>query len=416
MLKRAAVLATLVGISSVVHAGGYRVALQGQRAQGMGHTGVALTDSAEAVFFNPGSIPALGKDREFTAGLNLLDATARYQNVNTGASAETDNSLGTPLNLYYSARLNDGLSWGLGVYTPYGNAVEWETDWAGSHLVNEIDLAAVFIQPTLGYRVNDRISIGFGPTLIVAGVEFNRNLSTSLVDANGNRSNVTLEASGVTSYGYNFGVLASVSDRLSFGLSYRSESDVEARGESATFRNVPTPLQSTFTDTQFDADLVLPAELTVGFAYDITDKFTLAFDVNRTYWDAYEELRIEFANDVPTSVNPRNYQDANTIRVGASYQRDDKWTLRGGFYIDKTPVRDGFFAPETPRPDATGYTLGATYKMNKQLSYDFSLLFLRFDEVDNSYDFYEENGIVRPFEGTYLSDAFNLGFGLTYNY
>ncbi|MEM6987011.1 MAG: outer membrane protein transport protein [Pseudomonadota bacterium] len=415
-MKKLLVIATLFTASTIVYAGGYRVSLQGQRAQGMGHTGVALTDSAETVFFNPGSTALLESDREFTGGLNLLNATSKYQNANTGTRAETDSGIATPLNLYYNRRINDKLSWGFGIYTPYGSSVEWDTDWAGSHLVNEIELASVFFQPTLGYRVNDAVSVGFGPALVVGGVEFNRNLSTSLVDENGNRANVTLEASEVTSYGFNFGLLATVTDRLNAGINYRSKVDLEARGESATFSNVPASLQGTFTNTTFDADLVLPAELTVGLAYDISDKTTFAFDVNRAYWSDYEELRIEFANSVPTSVNPRNYKDANTVRLGLSHKRDDKWTLRGGYYIDKTPVRDGYFAPETPRPDSTGFTLGATYQSSPKLAYDFSFLYLRFPETDNSYDFYVENGTTTPFAGTYLTNAYNVGFGLTYRY
>ncbi len=415
-MKRALFLTALFCVSSIAHAGGYRVSLQGQRAQGMGHAGVAMTDSAESVFFNPGSVEALDSDRAFTGSLNLLSASGKYQNSDTGATAETESVLGTPLNLYYSAKWRENLAWGLGVYTPYGNTVEWETDWAGSHLVNNIALKSVFVQPTLSYRVNDSLSVGIGPTLVTGSVEFNRNLSTSLTDEDGNRANVTLSESSVTATGYNLGLLARASDTVNIGLNYRSQVDLEARGGSATFENVPASLQSTFENTQFDADLVLPAELTLGIAYQASEQMTVAFDINHTYWSEYEELRIEFANDVPTSVNPRNYKDASTFRVGVSYERDDKWTYRGGFYIDKTPVRDGYFAPETPRPDGTGITLGATYNRNDNLAFDVSFLYLKFPEVDNSYDYYEESGTITPFAGTYVADAYNVGFGLTYTY
>ncbi|MEM7379170.1 MAG: outer membrane protein transport protein, partial [Pseudomonadota bacterium] len=124
-MNKVLVVTTLFCASTLVHAGGYRVSLQGQRAQGMGHTGVALTDSAESIFFNPGSTVLLDSDREFIGGLNLLSATAKYQNVNTGASAETDSGIATPLNLYYNSKVSDSLSWGLGIYTPYGSSVKW---------------------------------------------------------------------------------------------------------------------------------------------------------------------------------------------------------------------------------------------------------------------------------------------------
>jgi len=404
-----------LAVAGSVHAGGYRVALQGQKALAMGHTGVAMSESSEVVFFNPGAMTQLGSDKDFTGGLTLLIGETLYQNEETLVEEETDNPLGTPINGYYTQKMSDQMSWGLGVYTPFGNKVEWPTDWAGSHLVNYIELQTIYIQPTIGYQINESTSIGFGPNLVLGSVEFNRNLSTSLTDADGNRSNVTIEATNVTAWGYNLGILHKLSDKTSLGFSYRSEVILEARDADADFDNIPTALQPTFADGEFDADLPLPAELTIGIAYKYSDKMTLAFDINRTFWDVYDELKIEFDNGI-TSVNPRNYQDANIFRFGLQYRYTDKWTLRGGIYFDESPVPDGYFAPETPRNDSIGYTAGATYRYSKNLEMDFSLLILTFDDEENSYDYYEEGGFTIPFGGTYDSAANSIGFGLTYKY
>lgn len=403
-------------LASSAMAGGYRVALQGQKALGMGHAGVAMTDSSEVVFFNPGSLTSLDAERDFTGGITLLDGETLYQNELTNSSAGTDNPLGTPVDFYYASRISNEMSWGLGIYAPYGNVVEWPTDWEGSHLVNRIELKSIFVQPTIGYQINDSYSVGFGLAYVSGLVEFNRNLSTSLADADGNRSNVTIEASSVDAWGANIGLLAKVNEELSLGFNYRTEIDLEARNESADFDNIPVSLQSSFPDTTFDADLVLPAELTIGLAYKYSDQTTLAFDINRTFWSAYEELTVEFDNAAGTSVNPRNYKDANIYRFGVQHQLNDEWTLRGGIYLDQSPVRDGYFAPETPRNDSIGYTAGASYKHSENLEFDVSLLILTFDEIDNSYDFYDDNGTLIPFGGTYDSSATAIGFGLSYRY
>ena len=142
---------------------------------------------------------------------------------------------------------------------------------------------------------------------------------------------------------------------------------------------------------------------------------TLAFDINRTFWDVYDELVIEFDNGI-TSVNPRNYQDSNIFRFGLQYRYNEKWTFRGGIYFDESPVQDGYFAPETPRNDSVGYTAGASYRYSENLEMDISLLILTFDEEENSYDFYEEGGFTIPFGGTYDSAANSIGFGLSYKY
>ena len=135
--------------------------------------------------------------------------------------------------------------------------MEWPTDWQGSHLVNNIALQAIYLQPTVAYRLADGLSVGFGPNLVSGEVEFNRNLSTSLANSDGDRANVTISDSGVTSWGYNLGLHAQINESLALGISYRSEVTLEARGGDADFENLPTSLAANFPDGDFDADLVL---------------------------------------------------------------------------------------------------------------------------------------------------------------
>ena len=403
-------------LASSVYAGGYRVALQGQKAQGMGHTGVAMADSSEVVFFNPAGMSFLEADIDMTAGLTLIDSEAIYQNELTNASAKTDNPVGTPISFYLARKYDETISYGIGVYTPYGNAVEWEKDWVGSHLVNEIELHAIFIQPTISYKFSDKYSVGFGPTYVIGSVEFNRNLSTSLVDANGDRANVTIDDS-VDAWGYNIGFLARPTNKFSVGISYRSQIELEARNGSADFENIPSSMQSAFFDTTFNADLVLPAELTIGIAYNISSDTVFALDINHTYWSAYESLDVQFDNAAGLSSNPRNYKDANIYRVGIQHNMNNKLTVRGGLYIDQSPIRDGYFTPETPRNDSLGLTLGATYKMAEEnVEVDFSFLSLRFKEFEGSYDHYDQSGTTISFGGDYKSSVIAIGLGLNYKF
>ena len=69
-----------------------------------------------------------------------------------------------------SKKFDQKLSYGLGIYTPYGNTVEWEKDWQGSHLVNNIELKTVYVQPTIAYKLNDKYSVGFGPVYVIGNV------------------------------------------------------------------------------------------------------------------------------------------------------------------------------------------------------------------------------------------------------
>lgn len=398
------------------YAGGYRVGAQGQRALAMGHSGVAVVSNAELAFFNPAGLVHLENNLNVSAGVTGVFSSVNYQNVNTGQTAQTDSPIGTPFYLYASYKINEWLAAGISVYTPYGSRVEWERDWAGSHLVNEIDLSAIYIQPLVSVKVNDYLSIGGGPIFVTGAVDFNRNLTRSLVDEDGMRSNVGISDSGITNWGWSASFMFTPNDKLNIGFNYRSEIMMNAEGGDATFSNVPNspavPAQNGVVP--FNASLPLPAEWSLGASYQFSEKFMATVEYNRTLWSVYESLDITFPNGAPPSLNPRNYKDASIYRVGAQYEVNNRFTLRGGFYIDESPVQAGFFAPETPRNDAMGFTGGFSFEVNDKLAIDASFLYLRFKEIDASYDFYVEDGQEVPFGGTYKSNAFLPGIGITY--
>ena len=355
----------------------------------------------------------LDKKFNLSVGASGLFAKVRFQENTYNTTASSDN-FGTPFNAYATYKLNDWLTAGLAVYTPYGSAVDWDQNWQGAYLVNNIDLKAIFIQPTVSVRVGEHFSIGGGPIYATGAVTFNRNLyaSNTTFQVDGDPTDLTIEGKGISAWGYNIGMMFNPTDKIRLGLNYRSEIMMEARDGDATFNDVPDFAQTTLTNTTFNADLPLPAEVTAGFSVQVTDKWLFAFDFNHTMWSAYKSLNVSFNNGLPTSVNPRNYKDASTYRFGTQYKANDKFTFRAGYYFDESPVQDGYFAPETPRNDSNAFTGGLTYQLNEKFGIDVSFLYIHFDEIDNSYD-YNPNG---EFAGTYKSVVFSPGVGITYGF
>ncbi|MFT7072076.1 OmpP1/FadL family transporter [Patiriisocius sp. Uisw_017] len=414
-MKKVFLLATLMLATSVTYAGGYRVSLQGNKALAMGHTGVAVVNSSELVFFNPAGLVYLENKLNVSMGASAVFADVAYQNQATGQTALTDSGVGTPFYAYISYKATDWLALGLGVYTPFGSGVAYEDDWAGSHLVNNIDLSAIFIQPTVSIKLSKYFSIGGGPIFATGSVNFNRNLNRTLANNEGERSEVTVDASGVNSWGWTAGWMLNPTENLTIGMNYRSKIILEAEGGDADFENIPNSPLAPFADTTFDARLPLPAELTVGLSYTFGEKWLFAFDFNRAFWNEYQNLNIDFADEnIPDSVNARDYENASTYRFGLQYEATKAFTLRAGYYFDESPVQDGRFAPETPRNDSNGYTAGLTMKLGSRFEIDAAFLYLHFKEIDASYDAYFENGQAVPFSGTYKSSVFVPSLGISY--
>lgn len=416
MVKKVFSLSLLMLISTSAMAGGYRVAMQGNKQLAMGHTGVAVVNnSAETLFFNPAGAVYLEDKFSFSAGATYLVADTKFQNKTYNWENETRNP-GTPFYLYGSYKATDWLSVGLAVYSPYGSAVEWDRDWQGSHLVNNIDLKAIYIQPTISVKVSDYFSFGGGPILVTGGVTFDKNLSRSMTDEEGNRTSVNVEAKNVTAWGWTAGYMVNLTKDFHLGMNYRSEIKVKANSGTATFSNVPSYAAGLLKDSKFNAELPMPAELTVGASYQF-DKWLVAFDYNYNMWSVYKSLDIQFIDSaVPESVNPRNYKNSSTYRFGVQYQANEQWSFRAGWYYDETPVQQGYFAPETPRNDSRAYTGGLTYKFKNGIGIDFVFGYLHFSDTDSSYDYYKEDGRDVSFGGTYKSAVSSAGLGISYNF
>jgi len=238
IMRKLLSLTLLALAGSTAFAGGYRVSIQGQKQLAMGHTGVAVVNSAEVAFFNPAGMAYLDKKFNLSVGANGLFANTKFQNSQYGWEADTKN-FGTPFSVYATYKLNNWFTAGLAVYTPYGSAVEWDQDWQGAHLVNNIDLQAIFVQPTVSIRVGEHFSVGGGPIFATGSVNFNRNVDRSTTNSGGERTDLTIESKGITAWGYTAGFMFNPTNKLRIGMNYRSEIIMEARDGDVTFGDYP---------------------------------------------------------------------------------------------------------------------------------------------------------------------------------
>ena len=250
-MKKILFLAVFTLASAVMYAGGFRVNLQGNKSLAMGHTGVAVVNNAELVFHNPAGLVFLENRLSIAAGGFPVFSNVAYQNTTTGESAETDSGVGTPFYIYASYQATDWLAFGLGVYTPYGSEVTYPDDWAGSHLVNNIDLAAIYFQASAAIKVNKFFSFSAGFIFVNGNVSLNRNLSRTLTDLEGNRSEVTVDASGVNDTGWTVSALFNVTDNFRLGATYRSLIRLETDDATADFENIPNSPATPFEDTEY---------------------------------------------------------------------------------------------------------------------------------------------------------------------
>lgn len=393
---------------SAAYGGGFQLNLLGVRQIGMGHVGVALSPDASSVVFNPGSLAFYEKRAEISIGGSLVYSNAAFKNDDLFYTNETDNPVGTPINIFASYRIHENVTYGLGIYTPFGSTTDWGEDWLGRNLIQDISLKAIFIQPTVSVKLNDKLGIGAGLVIATGSVDLNRAIPTTPEGS----SNLNGDA---LSYGGNIGIFYQPVDKLNIGIDFRSKVIMDVNEGEATF-NVPNALivgDNFPSSTTFDAKLPLPSTLTVGIGYNVSNKLFIETDLSWVKWSDYTSLDFDFANDedyssLDDSKNPRNYKDSYIIRLGAEYTASEKLDLRAGAYFDPAPSNEKLLNPETPDTDRVGMTLGASYDISDRFTAVTSLLYIVGTERDIAY---EPSG----FSGTIKSAAFIPGISISYS-
>jgi long-chain fatty acid transport protein len=406
-MKRVVFVLSLIALCYNARAEGYQVNAQSQKNVSMGHTGTALQLGSSSVHFNPGALGLMQKKYDFSMGSSLVFSKVEFSQESSLYQTETDSPTGTPFYFYGAKRLSDKFVLSFGINTPYGNKLSWDDDWEGRYLIQNISLAAIVAQPTLSYKINEKLGIGAGLMIAIGGVEINKAL---FANADGSESTLNLDGKASTSFGFNTGIYYQMNSSISLGINYRSKIQMKVEGGDATF-DVPSYLSAYFpADNKFDAELPLPANLTLGVGIEVNDKLTLAADLQYVFWDAYDELVFDFETNtdyLSDSTNPRKYENTMIYRLGAEYIISNKIIVRGGAYYDETPISDDYLNPETPGMNKIGLSMGASVFINEKLSVDASFLYIKGMERDAGYS-------PEDFYGTYKSTAILPGIGLSY--
>ncbi|TAL61413.1 MAG: long-chain fatty acid transporter [Bacteroidetes bacterium] len=393
----------------LVVAGGFQVNLQGQKQIGMAHTGTGLLLDGASLLFNPGATSFLDSIRLVQIGGSFVIPRTVYLEPAPGVySSEMVHHVGTPFTMYavYKIKPEHKMNFGLGIYTPFGSRVEWPIDWKGQFLIREMELKTIFIQPTLSYKVSDKIGIGAGFVYATGGFGLKKGVPVQDTLGNYGEASLSGDASGM---GYNAGIYFKPNDKWSFGVDYRSSVKVSVDGGSASFV-VPSSLEEYFPTTAFSASITMPHVLSFGTGFSPNEKLKIAFDVNHIGWHVYDTLAFDFADTTAKLQNirsPRIYKDAFILRAGAQYQLKKNLSVRGGAYYDISPVQDGYLTPETPDANRIGLSMGASWKVAKKLNLDFSLLYI--EGAKRS-----DKNIETEFEGTYKTKAVVPGIAIEF--
>jgi long-chain fatty acid transport protein len=417
------ILITFLSSSFLLNAQGFQVNLQGQAQQAMGGAGTALIQDGAAVFFNPGGVSFL-KDNSINIGATPVISKGEFLESNTNATAVTQSPVGTPFAGYAvwgadsSHKFFSRFKFGLGAYTPFGSTIKWQDGWSGRFVLTEIQLFAVFVQPTISYKINDKWGVGGG--FVYASGKVNLQQDLPITYQNGSYANATIQGNA-SGYGFNGGIYYKPCNKFSLGLTYRSQVNMNVKNGTATF-NVPSSLASDFPNGSFTSSLPLPQVATLGLAYRVNEKLALAFDANFVGWYTYDTVTFKYANttaELQDTKLARNYRNAYSFRLGAQYKLCGNLYGRVGLSYLRTPVKNGYVTPDVPDGDRLNVMAGLGYNIGKHFAVNASFTFEDIRRKGNNYSSVvttTPGQTITPLSGTYNVFIYAPGLSLVYKF
>jgi len=409
-------------VTSLALAGGFQLNEVGARAMGMGGAFAAQSNDLSAMYFNPAGL-ATQMGFRASVGATMIMPSSSYTTT-AGASTDMVSQTFFPPNVYASYGLQNGLVFGVGFFAPFGLGTEWPAGWVGRYYAMKADIQDFVLNPTVAYKVNDKLLVGAGFSYMFSNVKLSYNIRTfsALPPIPANISptdgSVTLDADG-NSWGFDVGAIYKPLPAMSVGASYRHSTEVTYEG-TATFTSMQA-VKDYFPGGTGQTAIKFPNQVFTGISYQFTPSLLVEFDFQWIGWSTYDTLSIilpsgpnfPYTPGKPlqaSSKSPKSWYNATMLRLGGEYQYQ-AWAFRLGFIYDTTPQPSQYVEPILPDANRMEGTIGLGYKFSDNLSVDAAYQLILFNDRTVTGP---TTGDMNKFPGTYKSSA-NL-FALSVSY
>jgi len=375
----------LAGLQSV-QAGGFQIGEMSARSTGMGSAFTAVADDASAAWFNPAGVAfsegmqvMLGSAAIIAPGTDYTPnaATVSLPGFPAQASTKSKNKTFFAPHVYYTFwDQAAGLGASISVNSPFG----LETDWApGSSLASSNTfsrLSMLAINPSVIFKLSDHVSVSGGFSYVYLNKINLDNLLQRLEGKNKDGWGGT--ASLMIHY-----------DHFRLGVNYRSRVAIDINGGTVVGGSALGPLAGVRTSA--NTKITLPDSLNFGLAWQPDDAWLLSLDVDWTNWKTFNELRINYAPSLlstvltggtGTNVIPENWKGTLTLRAGLEWRFIEDMRVRFGYVFDPTPINDVNFSPAIPGNDRHLFSLGYSYDFNDTTTLDLAYAYVYFRQRD----------------------------------
>ena len=374
-------LFALIFVPNAAFADGFSIYEWSAGGVAMGESYMFAEDDPSLLAYNPAGITRL-QGSWIGGGLSYINPRGRVDFNGVWAGGQTWSNTEAPgyvPNFYYVKQQNEKLWWGIGVFSRFGNSTEYEPTWPGRYNSYLAKITGVTIQPTIAYKVTDKLSVAAGADINYIKLDIKKKIpQASLLGVAGPDVDFELTGDNIA-LGWLLGLNYDMTDSTSFAAVYRSKITQNMDADAN--------LSLSFLSTGAHGTVTLPDSLTLGIGHKINDKTRIELGAIYTKWSTYDKLEITFDKNLPTSTDIKNWKDVWRYQFGIEHKINDTWSIMGGYAYDNSPMPDETMDFMVPTGDRQTISIGFKKRSeNSELAFAWGYMWIK-DRIVEGYKY-----------------------------
>ncbi len=373
----------------------------------------ALAVDASTAGANPAGMTRLDRSQMLTAVQGLY-VNSKFDTQSSGFGGGDGGNAGGFVpsgGLHYVHRVSDDFRLGISAGSYFGLGVDYGEDWAGRYYTTEAEMLTFGVNSGAGYRVNKWLSVGAGFSVLYATLDQKVAINNSAVAGQAGMGDGKLEIdSDDVGYGFNLGVLVSPWSRTRFGLTYRSEVDLEFE-DAASLKNIGPVLQgllnaSGVAGSKVNIDMTIPQAVMFSAYHQLTDRWAVMGNIGWQEWSEFgkQDLTLR-SEDSAEFTKDLDYDDTWHFALGVQYRFAEGWLWSVGAAYDTSPTDEDTRTPDLPLDRQIRVGTGIQYDWNQNVTVGAAYEYL--DAGDAEID--QEGGPLQgPLKGDYDTNAIHF--------
>lgn len=320
----------------------------------------AVAEDASTAFFNPAGMGLL-KTSQFMLGSQMFLPYANFsQNSSTTIRGDNGGNAGTltpGMDLYYVYSFLPQLKFGVSMTSPYGGALNYTDGWVGRFIVQNVFFYTINLNPSVAYRFNRWLSVGAGASVEYMNLQENVALPILPIRLPFIDGQAKISVANFAP-GFNVGVMLTPFDSTKIGVAFRSQIVHHLRGNTTFLRIAATPDTST--------KMIMPSNLILSLAQDITNQFTLLGEAGWSNWSSMQNTILTVRNF--SAVTPRDWNNTYRVGLGGQFKFNPCFLVQTGASFDSSPTSNSHRLPDLPMDRQIRIGAGAMYKIIKYVT------------------------------------------------